>query len=440
MSDTLELRADRGDITLTDRVIGTVLLMAVAINVIAARSSAFILPIFFVMALASAFFERQSFRGFLKPVNTSLPLALWLLFAVLSSLWSADPTATATFTVMIFATFLQWHVVNHWLMLQSDRRIQHLSYWFVIAFAIGLAFLLHEVWANQYLRRLLVDNFGLFTPPTLNKHHIVDAAGRTHIRSFELNRSIATLNLLLWPALLCALAHWSGKRLALIASLFIGGVFLATVGSNHETSKIAILVGMACFIAAHFWRNIATAVIASAWALLVMGAVLGANFAHDHLELHTADWVQSSARERIVIWKDTAERVAEAPLIGVGARTAYVISNRMKEPKEHPSLTAPRERAAIHAHNMYLQNWFELGAVGAVLLLVAGLVALWGISHIPDRAQPFALATFAVFTIEIASSWELWQRWFAALFALTMIYLLLGIRSVEEPPPPDRHP
>jgi O-antigen ligase len=233
------------------------------------------------------------------------------------------------------------------------------------------------------------------------------------------------------------MAHWSGKRLALVASIIIGGVFMATMGSNHETSKFAILAGMACFIVAHFGRRLATISVATVWAMLVLGAVLVANFAYDHLQLHTAKWVQPSARERIVIWKDTAERVSEAPLVGVGARTAYVISNRAKEQTVHAPPVVGRERAAIHAHNMYLQNWFELGVVGAVLLLVAGLAALRGVAHIPQRAQPFALATFAVFAMEIASSWEIWQRWFAALFALTMIYLTLAIRSAEVAPPYD---
>jgi len=432
MSDALGRSDDWGGVTLTDRVIGTVLLIAVVINVIAARSSVFILPTFVAMALATAYLERESFRGFLRPVPNSIPLALFLAFAVLSSVWSADPGATFTFTILICLTFLQWHVVNHWIALQPQRRIRHLSYWFVIAFLLGLVFLLHEVLANQYIRRLLVDHFGLFTPPSLKRHGYVDAAGNTHIKSFELNRSIATVNMLLWPALLCTMAHWTGKRLALIAALFIGGVFVATLGSNHETSKIAVLAGLACFAAASLWRRAATVSIGAVWAVCVLGVVIAANFAYDQLQLQDAKWAQASARERIIIWKDTAERVADAPWVGVGARTAYVLSNRAKQQKVHVAPAVGRETAAVHAHNMYLQNWFELGIVGAVLLLFAGLAALRGVATIPERAQPFALATFAVFAVEIASSWEIWQRWFAALFALTMIYLSLAIRSAED--------
>src|SRR5690242_13666829 len=104
MSDALGRSDDWGGVTLTDRVIGTVLLIAVVINVIAARSSVFILPTFVAMALATAYYERESFRGFLRPVPSSIPLALFLVFAVLSAVWSADPSATFTFTILICLT------------------------------------------------------------------------------------------------------------------------------------------------------------------------------------------------------------------------------------------------------------------------------------------------------------------------------------------------
>jgi hypothetical protein len=53
------------------------------------------------------------------------------------------------------------------------------------------------------------------------------------------------------------------------------------------------------------------------------------------------------------------------------------------------------------------------------------------VTTIPVRLQPCALAAFTVFMMEIGSSWEIWQRWYAALFALAAIYLSLGIRSAE---------
>lgn len=84
---------------------------------------------------------------------------------------------------------------------------------------------------------------------------------------------------------------------------------------------------------------------------------------------------------------------------------------------------------AKHTHNVYLQTWYELGFVGAILMLAAGLSTLLAASRVPDPQRPFVLATASVFMAEIGSSWEIWQRWFAALFVLTAFFMALGLRS-----------
>jgi O-antigen ligase len=433
MSSVPAASAENTRVPLSDHIVGTVFLIAAAATVVAGRSTAFLLPVLTLLVLVLAYLERNSFRGFLQPVPASVPVAIFLAFAILSSAWSAEAGATLAYTATILLIFLQWHVVNHWLSLQPMRRIRHLAFWLVIAVLIGLALLLHEVFAEQYIRRLLVDNFGILAPPGLNRHYWIDESGNLHIHSYELNRSIAALNLYLWPAVLCALSFWSGRKLAVVATLLIGGAILATMGSDHETSKLAIVTGIACFLVAWYWRRAAFIGVVSLWVVLCLVAVPAAHFAHDGLALHEASWLQRSAKHRIQIWDDVADHVAEAPILGMGARTAYVLDSK-RQATAPPAQGEDDEAIARHAHNIYLQNWFELGIVGALLFLVAGLAVLSNLRRIPERAQPFALATFAVFMVEIASSWEIWQRWFASLFALVMIFLALGIRSLGDQP------
>lgn len=424
--------AGGGRITLADRGVGTLLLVAGAINVTAARTTVFTLPALVLAAVATAYWERTPFRGVVKPVPDSVPVALLLGFAVLSAAWSAHPGAALAFTLLILLVFVQWHIVNHWMSVQPDRRIHHLAYWFPVAILIGLAILFCEVFAHQLMRRMIVENFGVLTPPTLSKHYTIDASGRISIVGFELNRSIAALNLFLWPAVLCAASYWSGRKFAWIAVALVGGVLLTTAGSNHETSKIAVVAGIVCFAAAHYRRRVVIAGAAVVWVLLVVGMVFAARIAHDDLALHKAPWLQSTAQARIVIWNDIAGRVLDSPFIGVGARGAYVLSAQESQPfNEHAEAREEARAIPRHAHNMYLQTWFELGIVGAALLLAAGLAALRAVTKIHATAQPYALATFAVFMVEIGSSWEIWQRWYAALLALTMIHLTLGIRSLQ---------
>jgi O-antigen ligase len=146
---------------------------------------------------------------------------------------------------------------------------------------------------------------------------------------------------------------------------------------------------------------------------------------HDHFHLQDAPWLQKSARARIVIWKTVADSVMEAPLLGVGARTGYVLNEQDVEEDDIPKV--PR-----HAHNMFLQTWYELGAIGAAILLIAGLLCVRAISALPATVYPFALATFAVGAVQFATSWEIWQRWFFTLYILVWFCLALAIRSSKE--------
>lgn len=433
---TVAERAESSRIPISDRVIGTVFLVAAATSVIAGRSTVVALAVLTLAALAFAYVERNSFQAFLRPAPASIPVIIFLGFAALSAAWSADAGATLAQLLTILLIFLQWHVVRQWLALQPSRRIRHLAYWFVIAVLIGLAVLLHEVYAEQYIRRWLVDTFGILVPPTPGKHYWVDNAGKIRILSFETNRSIAVLNMYVWPAVLCALSFWSGRKYALIAAALVGGTLLATLGSDHETSKLAAVGALLCFLLASFRLRAALVLVVSAWIVLGLAVVPAVRVLHDGFALHQAEWLQFSAQRRIEIWDHMADRALEAPVLGVGVRSAHVLTTR--SPGEAPdSASKNDEAAAQHAHNVYLQNWYELGGVGVLLFLGAGLVVLNAIRTVSERAQPYALATFTAFMVEIASSWEIWQRWFAALFALTLIHLFLAIRSAEAVPEPE---
>lgn len=422
---------DKHRIPLSDHIVGTLFLAAVATNVIAGRSAAFVLPLLTVAALMMAYAERVSWRTFLHPAPATLSVMAFLGFAVLSAAWSVDTASTLVATGTVVLILLAWHIVDRWVSVQPPRRLFHVAFWLVVAFAIGLAYLLVEVLTSQYVRSILAETFTLLRPPSPTRHYSVDQTGNITIASFELNRSIAALNMILWPVVLCAVACWSGRKFALIAIALVAGAVLATMGSDHETSKLAIIVSALCLLIAFYWRRIAYVGLAAAWIALGMGAVPGANFAHDVLALHEAPWLQRSAQHRISIWDETADEALEEPIMGHGARAAYIA--RQQDPKRPDGVLQERDAdtVAIHAHNVYLQNWYEFGVVGVVLFIVAGLMVLNAIRTIPVAAQPYALATFATFAMHIASSYEIWQSWFASLFALTMIYLWWGVRAVE---------
>jgi O-antigen ligase len=81
---------------------------------------------------------------------------------------------------------------------------------------------------------------------------------------------------------------------------------------------------------------------------------------------------------RFYIWKYVADDVYQRPPTGIrGPRDLHFKIPTDADAASHAAY-ALKGREARHPHNIYLQTGFELGAIGAVLLLGIGLAALLG--------------------------------------------------------------
>ena len=79
-----------------------------------------------------------------------------------------------------------------------------------------------------------------------------------------------------------------------------------------------------------------------------------------------------------------------------------------------------------------MQAWYELGAIGALLLCGIGGVVLRGFERLPGPSAPYATASFVAAAVIGAFSWGMWQTWFMAAYAIWALLLVLAIR-VSEP-------
>ncbi len=144
----------------------------------------------------------------------------------------------------------------------------------------------------------------------------------------------------------------------------------------------------------------------------------------------------SSPGIRLQIWHDYATWSLERPLVGHGANHTYVWGQQMNGRQAGaggPPLEVGPSQVWPHTHNMYLQVWYDLGAVGAVLFAGFGLAILWAIGRMPRQAQIAQLATFAAVAAFIPTSYGLWQPWLLGLFALVAISAVAAGLMVERP-------
>ncbi len=136
-------------------------------------------------------------------------------------------------------------------------------------------------------------------------------------------------------------------------------------------------------------------------------------------------------RARIILWGVTAERTLESPILGVGVDSTRDIDAELAKSAVKEKGAPFALRTGRHAHNVYLQTWFELGAIGAGLMLVAGLALFRRLYDVPERARPFVFAALVSGVVMAGLSWGLWQPWLAAAYSLMALSLAIAIRYAE---------
>jgi O-antigen ligase len=254
---------------------------------------------------------------------------------------------------------------------------------------------------------------------------------KIQIGSSANNRNATLLILLLWPVLLLAVNQQNTiKRRAAILLIVCASAFSILLSAS-QTAQVALFLSTLVFTGALYLPRLTHGVIVGAWCIATLFAVPLASAPYE-LGLNRSEWVFRNARDRMDIWQYTARQVSKAPIFGAGIRSTRIISKELQSKAiTEPGDATPLRRLGIHAHNHYLQIWFELGAVGAVLFMLLGLVLLWKIRALAQNIRPYATAGFTAACIVAAFGWGLWQTWLLAGYSLSAIFLIFAMEFAK---------
>nr|WP_314072168.1 O-antigen ligase family protein [uncultured Roseococcus sp.] len=233
--------------------------------------------------------------------------------------------------------------------------------------------------------------------------------------SFGLKNAAAVLALLLPLGVFAnALPLWPRVALGVVG----GAVVLALPG---DSAKIAVLAGLAFGLAGSWRPRLTRGALALGTTVLVLGLpwILQALLPLD------AGRLPESAAHRLLIWDFVAQRIQEAPFLGWGMDASRAIPGGTGNPDAATlaafGLTAKREWFAgaqllpLHPHNLALQVWLELGAIGA--LLMAGLLAMLALASRGGAA----CGAYAAGLVIAMLSYGAWQYWWVAALLLATI-------------------
>jgi O-antigen ligase len=219
-------------------------------------------------------------------------------------------------------------------------------------------------------------------------------------------QTVYILAMLIFPALLVAIRRgWRGLALGLVAALLIG-----TLVTDYTSPLLGFLIGcLAWWLVRRWGATAARAMIAPvvlgylAAPFLVAAAVKTGLFKYLHT-LAPLSW-----DIRLDIWAFAVSKMADHPLRGLGLDAA----------RNFPGAIP------LHTHDAPIQLWLELGLPGAALAAAFFAWVFWRIGDLAhERRDQAAVAAGALTTYIVigALSFGVWQEWWIALGALTIIF------------------
>lgn len=386
--------------------------------------AAFLLPLAPLAPLAWSFPAWWHVR-WLRPAAATVALALAGAYLFINAFWSMSPGSARAFVGYLFILVFVLHITAITLAQSDGAALRAAAVGLCAGLAVCGGILFFEALSHQWTYRLLMTHLPALRPNPRDMGLEGDQVA--FLQPYLLNRGMATLAFLFWPAVLVLKALDLPARRHAAALLGLAPVAGAILFSGHATSKIAFVGAAAMFIAATISSRLAGRLAVVLWTAATLLVVPIAAAAY-HNQLYRAPWLVFSAQHRIVIWGYTAEQVAKSPLLGVGLDTTRPLHDaRDANAPRAPGSNIPLS-AGAHSHNGYLQVWYETGLVGVIFLLAIGLLLLRSVARAPREAKPYLYATFATGALLAASSFSLWAPWFAASFGFAAIFCVLGLQ------------
>lgn len=387
------------------------------------------LPILLAVCLFVSWTRGELARVLTPTVTHGGKIAAALLgFAALSALWSDKPLESLGWATSTALAALACGIGFRYLLLEPRSNALHIAEGLWIGFLAGLLYLGTEALTDQAIKIFFYNLVGLKPSQLKPLDHFIWKQGRlVAIDGFDLTRSFTAVPLIVWGAILAILGsqrHRFAKPLAWATYLLTAGVLMA---GNNETTKVAIIVGSIAFAIAWWSKSWSSRLLRVSWVVICL-AIVPITLGLYRANLHNAPWVQSTAQHRIIIWNRFTEETMKRPLLGVGAGMAYWKFDPHKEAINGEAWA----RYSRDVHCVYLQIWFELGVIGAVLLSLLGLAIIQRLDRLPAAVVPYAHASFASAAAILGSSYGLWRPWFNLTFLIGALSFAIGLRAMLE--------
>jgi len=245
------------------------------------------------------------------------------------------------------------------------------------------------------------------------------------------DRGSTVLVLSLWPAALAL-----GRR-ALLGALLLAVAAAAVLLIPSAAARLALVLAAAAFLVALAWPRLVAGALMAAIVLFAAALPPALPKDRDVVVLHeAAPWVKFSGIHRMMIWRFTADRIADRPWLGWGMDASRALpggDTNLAKLYPQAGLSSDATALPLHPHNAALQWRVELGVPGAALAVAIVLWGLWRVTRAAEvtrAARAGALAWSAAALVIGMLSYGAWQAWWlSSLWLTAALYAGCGVRK-----------
>lgn len=355
-----------------------------------------------------------------------MPLILGCAFCLwggITLFWAPDPGHGAITLLRVAALIVLGCCAVGMARLDDGAVFRPLMLGLALGLAVAAVLLAVENWSGHALSAMVAQVRGAKPLPGSFKS--------------QLTRGDAALALFIWPL---ALVAWR-RRSAILASLLVA-IFIVGAMGDSLAAGIAATVGIVVLLIVALRPRLASRGLT----LILVAAALGLPLAALHFPqppetFSSLRWLPLSAHHRLVIWRYTADRIAEHPWRGLGMDAARAdpggtdelyIEDRDATGRVLRIVTGAR--LPLHPHNAILQWWMELGLGGAAILAVffGWMVRRLEVSPDLGRGDRAALSALLVTgTVISCISYGAWQSWWLASLWLAASFCIASAQPKE---------
>lgn len=388
--------------------IALVAVFAGAASGIAPKMLPLVIGLFLAFAVARARIEKTNILCSADDGLLTLSALAFSGYVGLSSLWSTNFVAAEKAAMLALVILAGCHA--HKLTI-AKKQLDTVGKNMIIGLIVGLLYIFAIIYYSKFYNVISMFNMTI-----------------TKLPDHYLNKHVVSIVLLLWPTLFIIKSICEQKTLRILNFILLGGATItAAFLSSSETAKFAVIAGGVGFTLAWKMPKNIYQIARGLWMVVIIG-IIPLVMVLDSTGMKENTIIPISARDRIYIWNHTAKVALKNPILGIGVRSSRYNKNEAGRFKKDGETALLKSRLGWHSHNIFLQTWLELGAVGAGFILVIGLLILRNIRALETGMKPYAYAGFSTFSAVASVGYGMWQSWLMASLGCMIVFFLIALK------------